>query len=106
MPTKCIVKGAYENTQNLCSCLVPVRLGPLHLLSHGPLTFYVGTIEIDVVFTNDKRYRAEEILAEGKKIYHFQLFGSVSHGWTVRGDLDNSDICTCIPRDQLLRYGF
>ncbi|KAF8870590.1 dienelactone hydrolase [Gymnopilus junonius] len=42
--------------------------------------------EIDRSFPAESRHRAEEILAEGKKTYHLQLFSGVNHGFATRGD--------------------
>lgn len=42
--------------------------------------------EIDHTFLLDARRRAEDILVEGKKTYHFQVFSGVKHGFALRGD--------------------
>ncbi|EJC99886.1 uncharacterized protein FOMMEDRAFT_160341 [Fomitiporia mediterranea MF3/22] len=46
--------------------------------------------QVDHTFPTDLRRRAEDILVGGKHDYHFQVFGGVSHGFAVRGDLNNS----------------
>jgi dienelactone hydrolase len=42
--------------------------------------------ETDKAFPSESRRRAEDILAEGKKTYHVQIFSGVSHGFATRGD--------------------
>lgn len=42
--------------------------------------------EIDHTFLLDARRRAEDILVEGNKVYHFQVFSGVKHGFALRGD--------------------
>ncbi|TFK91184.1 alpha/beta-hydrolase [Polyporus arcularius HHB13444] len=42
--------------------------------------------EIDHTFPVESRRRAEDILVEGKKTYFIQVFGSVAHGFALRGD--------------------
>lgn len=48
--------------------------------------------EVDGTFPIEARRRAEDILVEGKKVYHIQVFGGVEHGFAVRGDLTNKNI--------------
>lgn len=47
--------------------------------------------EDDITFPPEGRHKAEEILAANKQTYHFQLFSGVSHGFAVRGDMDNEN---------------
>ena len=39
-----------------------------------------------MMFPLASRRRAEDLLLEGKKSYHIQLFSGVEHGWAVRGN--------------------
>jgi dienelactone hydrolase len=48
--------------------------------------------EIDNIFTRDKRSQSEQILAEIKVPYQINLYGSVSHGFAVKGDLSIKDV--------------
>jgi len=47
--------------------------------------------EVDSTFPTKSRHRAEEILIENKTPYHEQLFGGVTHGFAVRGNMDNEN---------------
>ncbi|KAI0290631.1 Alpha/Beta hydrolase protein [Multifurca ochricompacta] len=49
---------------------------------------FLSCAEVDQQFPLESRHRAETILAENKAVYHFQLFGGVSHGFAVKGDPD------------------
>ena len=40
------------------------------------------------MFTLEYRRKAEDIFLEEKTHYHFQVFHGVSHGFAVRGDMD------------------
>ncbi|KAH8118720.1 alpha/beta-hydrolase [Phellopilus nigrolimitatus] len=42
--------------------------------------------EVDSAFATEFRRRAEDILVEEKKSYHFQVFSGVKHGFAVKGD--------------------
>ena len=42
--------------------------------------------EDDFTFPVDARRRAEDILVEKKATYFIQVFGSVQHGFALRGD--------------------
>ncbi|RPD64754.1 alpha/beta-hydrolase [Lentinus tigrinus ALCF2SS1-6] len=50
--------------------------------------------EIDHTFPLESRRRAEDILVEEKKTYFIQVFGSVAHGFALRGD----------PKDPIARW--
>ena len=42
--------------------------------------------ETDSTFPRTSLYRATDILAQGKKQYHVQVFSGVSHGFATRAD--------------------
>lgn len=42
--------------------------------------------EIDHTFPAESRRRAEDLLVEQKATYFIQVFGSVKHGFALRGD--------------------
>jgi dienelactone hydrolase len=46
-----------------------------------------GFVEIDSIFTVDKRIESENILAEIKVPYQINLYGAVSHGFAVKGNM-------------------
>ncbi|KAI0931034.1 hypothetical protein AcW1_001467 [Taiwanofungus camphoratus] len=46
--------------------------------------------EVDHTFPLESRRRAEDILIENKSTYHMQVFSSVSHGFAVRGNMNDS----------------
>ncbi|EJU04036.1 Pkinase-domain-containing protein [Dacryopinax primogenitus] len=52
---------------------------------------FLSCAEVDRAFPPESRHKAEAILAEGKKIYHFQLFSGVSHGFAIKGDMNNEN---------------
>ncbi|EFR03544.1 dienelactone hydrolase [Nannizzia gypsea CBS 118893] len=56
----------------------------------GPLS--IAAAEIDDILTTELRHESEEILAKGGKPYQITLYGGVSHGFAVRGDLSKPDI--------------
>ena len=41
----------------------------------------------DVTFPPPARLKAEEILTDGGKSFHIQVFGGVKHGFAIRCDL-------------------
>jgi len=45
--------------------------------------------ETDHTFPLALRRRAEDILVENKAVYHIQVFSRVSHGFAVRGDVND-----------------
>jgi len=47
--------------------------------------------EVDGTFDLEHRRRAEDILVEDKKTYHFQVFSGVKHGFAVRGNPDDEN---------------
>ncbi|KAF8532101.1 Alpha/Beta hydrolase protein [Gautieria morchelliformis] len=47
--------------------------------------------EVDLTFPNKPRHTAEDILAEIKATYHFQLFSGVEHGFALRGNMENEN---------------
>jgi Dienelactone hydrolase family len=49
------------------------------------------SIEVDPTFPAQSRHTSEEILAEIKATYHYQLFSGVVHGFALRGDMDNEN---------------
>ena len=46
----------------------------------------MNATEIDHTFPIETRRKAEDILVECKKTYHFQVFSGVKHGFALRGD--------------------
>jgi dienelactone hydrolase len=49
-------------------------------------------IEIDAVFTTEKRAESEKILAELKVPYQINIYGSVSHGFALRADFSIKEV--------------
>ncbi|KAI1350772.1 hypothetical protein F5Y01DRAFT_325838 [Xylaria sp. FL0043] len=47
---------------------------------------FLSCSEIDHTFDVPSRRRALDILQEEKKVYHYQLFAGVEHGFALRGD--------------------
>lgn len=47
---------------------------------------FLSCSEVDHTFDGPSRRRALDILQEGKKTYHYQLFSGVEHGFALRGD--------------------
>ncbi|KAK2867903.1 hypothetical protein FQN49_003358 [Arthroderma sp. PD_2] len=56
----------------------------------GP--FSISAAEVDEVFTAPLRHESEEILATVGQPYQITLYGGVSHGFAVRGDLSKPNI--------------
>lgn len=54
----------------------------------------ISAAEIDTIFTTDKRHASEVILIKTNVPWEIDLYGAVSHGFAVRGDL----------KDEKLRY--
>ena len=53
-----------------------------------PCQWYANnSIEIDKIFTAEKRAESEKILADLKVPYQINLYGAVEHGFALRGDL-------------------
>ena len=46
---------------------------------------------MDVTYPNKSRHTSEDILAEIKAQYHFQLFSGVEHGFALRGNMENEN---------------
>lgn len=53
----------------------------------GPVA--IAASEVDGIFTTDLRHKSEAILAEIGVPWQIYLYGSVSHGFAVRGDLQD-----------------
>ncbi|ESK94069.1 dienelactone hydrolase [Moniliophthora roreri MCA 2997] len=49
---------------------------------------FLSCAETDHTFPEAARHRAEEILKTNKRVYHFQLFSGVEHGFALRGNMD------------------
>lgn len=47
---------------------------------------FLSCSEIDHTFDVPSRRRALDIMQKEKKIYHYQLFAGVEHGFALRGD--------------------
>ncbi|TFY55287.1 hypothetical protein EVJ58_g8345 [Rhodofomes roseus] len=47
------------------------------------------TVEIDHTFPLEFRRRAEDIMVEIKATYHIQVFSGVTHGFSLRGNVDD-----------------
>lgn len=47
----------------------------------------ISAAEIDPIFTTELRHETEKVLVEGKKVFQIDLFSSVAHGFTSRGDI-------------------
>jgi len=50
---------------------------------------YLSCAEVDHTFDNNGRRQAIDIMQEGKKTYHLQLFSGVKHGFALRGNMDS-----------------
>lgn len=53
---------------------------------------FIGAAEIDTIFTSEKRSESEKILADLKAPYQINLYGAVSHGFALRGDLSIKEV--------------
>jgi dienelactone hydrolase len=58
------------------------------LFLSGPL--FLSCAETDHTFPAPSRHRAEELLTAGKRTFHIQLFSGVSHGFALRGNMENA----------------
>ncbi len=62
-------------------------------LANGRLCFleplFLSCSEVDHTFDVPSRRRALDILQEEKKVYQYQLFAGVEHGFALRGDPDD-----------------
>ena len=47
----------------------------------------IAAAEIDDIFTTENRHSSEKILAGLGKPYQINLYGGVSHGFSIRGDV-------------------
>ena len=47
----------------------------------------IAASEIDAIFTTEKRHQSEGILIKANIPWEISLYGGVSHGFAVRGDL-------------------
>ncbi|KAJ7074765.1 Alpha/Beta hydrolase protein [Mycena amicta] len=52
---------------------------------------FMSCAESDFTFETAARRRAEDILVENKAKYQIQVFSGVTHGFAIKGDLDNPD---------------
>ena len=52
----------------------------------------VAAAEIDEIFTTKHRHQSEQILIDTGVSWQINLFGGVSHGFAVRGDLKNEKL--------------
>lgn len=53
----------------------------------GPLS--IAAAETDSIFTTDKRHKSEDILKRTAQPYQLNLYSGVSHGFAVRGNLND-----------------
>lgn len=51
----------------------------------GPIS--IAAAEVDGIFTVEHRHASEKILADLKQPYQLNLYGGVSHGFSIRGDV-------------------
>lgn len=53
----------------------------------------LSNIEIDTIFTPEKRSESEKILTNLKVVpYQINLYGAVEHGFALRGDLSIKEV--------------
>lgn len=52
----------------------------------------LSSLETDTIFPTPKRHEAEEVLEKVGQQYQINLFGSVEHGFAVRGDPSKPEI--------------
>ncbi|KAJ7582192.1 dienelactone hydrolase [Mycena floridula] len=69
-----IAHPAFLNESHFRACTKPI---------------FFSCAETDHTFPVKSRYRAEEILTQDKRVYHFQLFSGVEHGFALRGNMDD-----------------
>jgi dienelactone hydrolase len=50
-----------------------------------------ASLEVDQIFTTELRHESEDILIKTGLPYQLNLFGGVSHGFAVRGDLSKKE---------------
>ncbi|KAJ2903646.1 hypothetical protein MKZ38_009589 [Zalerion maritima] len=53
----------------------------------GPLS--IAAAETDSIFPSEKRHKSEEILKDTGMPYQINLYSSVAHGFSVRGNMEN-----------------
>ncbi|KAK1856061.1 short-chain dehydrogenase reductase sdr [Colletotrichum chrysophilum] len=74
-----------KNTVTVGAFAHPAFLKEHHFLNlEKPL--FMSCSEVDHTFDVPSRRRALDILQSEKKIYHYQLFSGVEHGFALRGD--------------------
>ena len=56
----------------------------------GP--FSISAAEVDTIFPSEKRHKSEEILIKTGQPWQINLFSGTSHGFAVRGDIDDRKI--------------
>lgn len=49
----------------------------------------IAAAEFDDIFPTENRHRSEQILAKADVPWQISVFGAVSHGFAVRGDISN-----------------
>ncbi|ORY05288.1 hypothetical protein BCR34DRAFT_590949 [Clohesyomyces aquaticus] len=110
--TKFVCVGYYFGAPNVCDELAgdicPVGAFPYptllkqHHYQNLRMPLFISCAGVDHTFDAQSRNKAVQIMAEGKKTYHVQLFSGVAHGFALRGDMEqgryrlhDSDISPC-----------
>lgn len=78
----------FQPSPNRCQLQHPVS----HFPDNGTMLGNLTTVEIDTIFTNEKRHESEKILADLKIPYQINLYGGVAHGFALRGDLSVKEV--------------
>lgn len=80
--------------EELAAIEKPLSIAAAGMCDHCPRVWTKLTaffLEVDQVFTTELRHASEEILIKTGQPYQLNLFGGVSHGFGVRGDVTKKE---------------
>ncbi|SCU77444.1 LANO_0A00386g1_1 [Lachancea nothofagi CBS 11611] len=58
----------------------------------GKNPLLISAAQHDSLFTTEARHEVEKVLMESGAVFQLDLFGSVGHGFAVRGDMSDPDV--------------
>jgi dienelactone hydrolase len=91
-----IAHPSFVTYEELSAIIKPLSIAAAGKTSHLKLLIIPGeantSLEIDNIFTPENRFESEKILADVKVPYQINLYGSVSHGFALRGDLSIKEV--------------
>jgi dienelactone hydrolase len=76
-----LLRSLFQSPPQVCATIVPSVWTKL-------TAFF---LEVDEIFTTELRHASEEILIKTGQPYQLNLFGGVSHGFGVRGDVTKKE---------------